>query len=159
MFKESFEAILPPQPRILILGSLPGDQSLARQQYYGHPQNRFWKILFHIYGEKGNPTDYNRKVQFLHAHHIALWDVCATAHRMGSMDTAITAVIPNPIAALIDNHPSLLSIYFNGQKAQKLYDQYFERNPKIIYHTLPSSSPANAQYSLDKLVDNWKIIR
>lgn len=158
MWKHSFEPIIPDNPQILILGSLPGDLSLAQQQYYAHPQNRFWKLLFHIYQEE-YPVSYAQKIDFLHRQHIALWDVCATAQRQGSMDTDITAVIPNAIPQLRRAKSTLNTFYFNGQKAQKLYDHHFEREPSCNYLSLPSTSPANAGFSFDRLVEKWKVIR
>ncbi|MCI0920033.1 DNA-deoxyinosine glycosylase [Sphingobacterium rhinopitheci] len=157
MIKQSFTPILPLNPKILILGSLPGDISIAQHQYYGHPNNRFWKILFHIYQEEFT-SDYRSKIDFLHRHHIALWDVCATAHRPGSMDIHISEVIPNPIPTLLAKNPTIHSIYFNGQKAQQLYDKNFKPINTIHYQMLPSSSPANAQFSFQKLVELWEII-
>jgi hypoxanthine-DNA glycosylase len=75
------------------------------------------------------------------------------------MDTAITEVIPNPIPQLLLDNPTIQTILFNGQKAQKLFDKYFEQQQNITYHTLPSSSPANAQFSFDKLLAHWQIIK
>lgn len=158
MLKQSFAPIIPTAPTILLLGSLPGDLSLAQQQYYGHPQNRFWKILFHLFAEEYT-TDYTQQVQLLQQQQIALWDVCATAKRPGSMDTHISDVIPNDIPNLLSGNSSIKGIFFNGQKAQKLYDQHFERDPQYSYCTLPSSSPANAQFSFMRLVEAWQIIR
>lgn len=158
MVKQSFPPIVPLNPKILILGSLPGDLSIAQKQYYGHPNNRFWKILFQLYHEEF-ANDYNNKIKLLHRYQIAVWDVCATANRPGSMDTHISEATPNPITSLLDANPTINSVYFNGHKAQQLYDKNFERNNQINYHTLPSSSPANAQFSFQKLVELWQIIQ
>lgn len=158
MQKQSFEPIIPNVPQILILGSLPGDLSIAEHQYYAHPQNRFWKILFHLF-EKDFQKDYKQRLAFLEQHHIALWDVCATAVRPGSMDSDISEVMPNDIPTLLAKYPSISHIYFNGQKAQKLHDQYLEKDPSRHYYTLPSSSPANARFSFDKLLLSWQIIK
>lgn len=157
MYKQSFDAIIPHDSQLLILGSLPGDLSIANDQYYAHPQNRFWKILFSLFKEEYSST-YSQRIAFLHRHHIALWDVCATAIRPGSMDTAISDVVPNAIPQLLHQHPTIRHIFFNGQKAQKLFDKLLDRDPLLRYHTLPSSSPANAQFSLQKLTEQWQII-
>lgn len=158
MLKQSFAPIIPNHPRILILGSLPGDLSIAKDQYYAHPQNRFWKVLFALF-EQEFTTDYSKRITLLHQQQIGLWDVCASALRPGSMDTAISEVIPNPIPHLLDEHPTISKFFFNGQKAQKLFDKYFKKEATISYITLPSSSPANAQFSIDKLLLHWEIIK
>lgn len=158
MLKQSFAPILPLKPRILILGSLPGDLSIAKNQYYAHPQNRFWKILFALFGKEFS-TDYAQRIALIEENHIALWDVCASAIRPGSMDTAISEVIPNPIPQLLTQHPTITKIIFNGQKAQKLFDKYFQKQDNLSYITLPSSSPANAQFSIDKILQHWEIIK
>jgi len=158
MHKQSFDPIVPEQAKILILGSLPGDLSIAQHQYYAHPQNRFWKILYSVFNEEFSPI-YTERIAFLHRHQLALWDVCATAIRPGSMDTAISKVVPNAIPELLDKHPSIQAVYFNGQKAQKLFDQFLSRRDSISYRCLPSSSPANAQFSLQKLNEVWQIIQ
>lgn len=158
MFKQSFGPIIPTQPGILILGSLPGDLSIAKDQYYAHPQNRFWKVLFSLF-EQEFTTNYSEKIKLLQQEEIALWDVCASAIRPGSMDTAISEVIPNPIPQLLAENPSITKVIFKGQKAQKLFVKYFEKQQNLNYITLPSTSPANAQFSLDKLIQHWKIIK
>ncbi len=158
MLKQSFAPIIPSQPRILILGSLPGDLSIAKDQYYAHPQNRFWKVLFSHF-EREFTTDYSEKIALLHQQQIALWDVCASAIRPGSMDTAITEVIPNAIDQLLAEHPSITTVIFNGQKAQKLFEKYFDKLEHIQYVTFPSTSPANAQFNLERLLLQWEIIK
>lgn len=155
MLKQSFAPIIPSEPRILILGSLPGDLSIAKNQYYAHPQNRFWKLLFALF-EQEYSSIYTVQINLLQQNQIALWDVCASALRPGSMDTAISEVIPNNIPNLIARLPHLRIIAFNGQKAEKLHDKYFQRLPDLEYLTLPSTSPANAQFKIERLIDYWK---
>ncbi|MFZ4860555.1 DNA-deoxyinosine glycosylase [Sphingobacterium sp. Mn56C] len=154
MLKRSFPPIVAPNARILMLGSLPGDLSLRQQEYYAHPQNRFWKILSQL-AHRPEPNSYQQKIALLAAMDIALWDVCHSALRPGSMDTAITEVEVNAIPALLERYPGIKHVFFNGQKAEKLYRQYLPPLPHISYHTLPSSSPANAQFSLPKLISIW----
>ena len=158
MLKKSFNAIVPEESKVLILGSLPGDRSLAEQQYYAHPQNRFWKLIFHLFEEE-LPTHYRERTDILHKHGIALWDVCQTAFRKGSMDLDIVQEVPNNIPKLLETNPGIQAIFFNGQKAEKLFDKYFERKEGIRYCTLPSSSPANASFNQDRLLEHWKTIR
>lgn len=158
MFKQSFAPITPNQPRILILGSLPGDLSIAKDQYYAHPQNRFWKVLFQLFGQEFT-TDYAERIKLLHEQQLALWDVCESAVRPGSMDTAISEVIPNAIPQLLAENPTITRVIFNGQKAQKLFDKYFKKKENLTYITLPSTSPANAQFTLERLLLLWQIIK
>ena len=158
MLKQSFPPIIPQDANLLILGSLPGDLSIARNEYYAHPQNRFWKVLFTLF-EKPFSSNYSDRIQLLKEHHIALWDVCGSAYRPGSMDTAITAVIPNSIPQLLAETPTIEKIFFNGNKAKILFEKSFADQIHVQSFTLPSTSPANAQFTLEKLLDRWKIIR
>lgn len=157
MNKVSFPPIIDSQAQILILGSLPGDKSLSLQAYYGHPQNRFWNLIFSLLDLRPC-SDYTEKIAYLQSNHIALWDVCASANRPGSLDSKIQDVIPNPIPELLAAHPQIQTVFFNGQKAEKLFDNYFQREPKLQYFCLPSSSPANALFNLDKLLKAWQQI-
>jgi len=157
MLKQSFSPILPQSPCILILGSLPGDLSIAAHQYYAHPQNRFWKILFHLFDEPFS-IDYQNRKDLLLKNHIALWDVCGSATRKGSMDVDIKEVSPNGILQLLVEYPTIQRVFFNGQKAAHLFDRHFERTPEILFQTLPSTSPANAQYSFERLLEEWKVM-
>ena len=153
-FETSFDPIIGPKPKVLILGTLPGKRSLQLQQYYGHPRNQFWPILFAIHNQN-NTTEYNSKIKFLKQNGIALWDICHQAIRKSSLDIDIKQEVPNRIHELIKVNPSIKTIAFNGQKAEKLYRKYFTPLPDIKYHTLLSTSPANATYSYKEKMDNW----
>ena len=157
MRKRSFAPIIPQNSKVLILGSLPGDKSLLENQYYAHPQNRFWKTLSLVLSEP-LATSYTDRIALLHKYGIALWDVCEEAVREGSMDSDIIAEMPNKIPELLQHNRSITTICFNGQKAQKLFDKYFDRDADIQYITFPSSSPANARFNQERLLDAWKII-
>lgn len=154
-YKSSFQPIVDAHARVLILGSLPGDLSIRKQEYYAHPQNRFWRLLFQLF-QQPETFDYEEKIQFLNNQGIALWDVCKSAYREGSMDTAIQEVEPNAIEQLLQEYPTIEKVIFNGQKALKLYDRQLRRLPHIRYEVNPSTSPANASYNMDKLKDAWK---
>ncbi len=156
--KISFAPIVDNNSRILILGSLPGDLSIAEHQYYAHPQNRFWKILFHLFDQPFS-RDYQKRKDLLIKNQIALWDVCGSAIRKGSMDVHIKEVSPNAISELLLKHQDIKHVFFNGQKAANLFDRYFERDPTHHFETLPSTSPANAQFSLDRLTQIWSTIK
>lgn len=109
--------------------------------------------------EKKYESDYSKRIQLLEDHHIALWDTCASAIRPGSMDTAILSELPNDIISLLQHVTSIQHVIFNGNKAKQLYDRYHKRLSQISYHSLPSTSPANARFSFDKLVDSWSILK
>ena len=147
--------VIPPQPRILILGSIPGDRSLQLQEYYGHPQNRFWKVVARLCNEE-TPQDYKSKKELLARHHIALWDVAGRAQRIGSLDSAIRNEEPNNILQLLTEHGCIEHIIFNGKKAEQLYQRYFERLPHIHYWSMPSTSPANAASGMEALIVAWE---
>ncbi|WP_270088054.1 DNA-deoxyinosine glycosylase [Sphingobacterium sp. SYP-B4668] len=158
MLKQSFPPIYSENAKFLILGSLPGDKSLKEEQYYAHPQNRFWKLVFKLMNTPFQ-HGYNERTQLLRDHHIALWDTCASAIRPGSMDNAILAEVPNDIIGLLERTPSIHTVLFNGNKARLLYDKYHRRVADITYHSLPSTSPANAQFSFERLLDTWSILK
>jgi len=155
--KISFPPITSAEIEVLILGSIPGDRSISENEYYGHPQNRFWRMLPTITGSE-IPNSYREKKEILLKHKIGLWDVAHKAVRPGSMDSDIRNAEPNGIPEFICQHPHLKSIGFNGRKAEALFDQFFDRKPEIIYHSLPSTSPANARITFEQLCDRWKVL-
>lgn len=141
---------------ILILGTFPSVKSRESSFYYGHPQNRFWRVLAGLFQEE-TPKNNSEKTEFLLSHNIALWDVIKSCEITGSADSTIKSVVPNNINIILDNCP-IKAVYANGKTAEKLYNQYLQEitGRKII--ALPSTSPANASYTLEKLQDSWKII-
>ena len=152
--KTSFAPIANGKTRILILGSLPGDKSLEFQQYYAHPRNRFWRVLAEI-TDSDFPNNYEEKINLLQQNKIGLWDVVNNAKRVGSLDTNILDEVPNDLDEFILNHPQLEIIVFNGTKSQKLFDKYFMRKTELKYIALPSTSPANAAFTFEKLCGKW----
>lgn len=155
--KESFEPISNPESKILILGSLPGDKSLALAEYYGHPRNRFWKVIAQI-TKSDLPSTYTEKKALLLKNKMALWDVAHSANRKGSLDTAIENVVPNDLDTFITNHKKLKVIGFNGLKSQALFDKYFQRDNNLLYIVLPSTSPANAGIDFESICKRWQQI-
>lgn len=143
--------------RILILGSFPSVKSRAFNFYYGHPQNRFWKVMSSLYDTKIENTIDDKK-QFLLSNHIALWDVILSCDIEGSSDSSIQDVTPNDIS-LILNSCNIEQIYVNGKTAAKLYKKYIEPKTKREAVCLPSTSPANAMWTLDKLINAWSVIK
>ncbi len=145
---------------ILILGSMPGVKSLEEQQYYAHPQNRFWKVMGVICNEPNlYELDYDLKLKVLLKNNIALWDILKTCKRDGSLDSDIQNETPNDIRKLLRKYPNIKTICLNGNKAYSSFKKYFpDLLEKFNCNKMPSTSPANARYSLNKLIDEWKII-
>ena len=133
---------------------MPSKKSLEIQQYYGHPQNSFWKILFTLLDNTFS-SNYDNKKLLAVEYNIAIWDVCYSAVRKGSLDSDIKEESPNKIDELIEENSSISIIAFNGQKAAKLYDKYFPKFDNINYKTLLSTSPANVKYSFKEKLENW----
>lgn len=155
MEKHTIEAYYQIDSTILILGSFPSVKSREEGFYYAHPQNRFWKVLGSLFHEEIE-KDTSSKKKFLKRHHIALFDVCASCNIKGSSDASIKDVIPNDLSKIIDNS-SIKAIFLNGKTAAKLYYQ-FQKDIKIPVFELPSTSPANATYRLEKLIEFYQII-
>ncbi len=151
-----FNAIINPESKILILGSFPSVKSRQYGFFYMHPQNRFWKILSELYSEDFIVSDIDKKISLLHHYGIALYDVIESCDISGSKDSSITNVIPASIQSMI-RYSKISKIYLNGKKALALFNHYNKELSHMAY-SLPSSSPANAKYSLDKLIEAWKLI-
>ncbi|MEG0777739.1 MAG: DNA-deoxyinosine glycosylase [Oscillospiraceae bacterium] len=142
--------------RILILGSFPSVKSREEQFFYAHPQNRFWRVLAIVLGCE-TPTTISEKSAMLLNNGIALWDVIASCDIEGSDDASIKNVVPNDFSEIL-HAANIKKIYTNGGKAGKLYRKYCQQQTKIPAELLPSTSPANARYSLSKLTDEWRAI-
>jgi hypoxanthine-DNA glycosylase len=156
--KKSFPPIADARARILVLGTLPGEESLRRGEYYAHPRNLFWPILFALF-DAVPVSDYRGKLYFLAAHRVALWDVVAAGERAASADASIRGEIPNAIDALLDSHPRIGSVAFNGSGAERLHDRHFERRVNLVYLSLPSTSPAHARLGFAQKLARWQALR
>ncbi len=141
---------------ILIMGSFPSVKSREQQFYYGHPQNRFWKVLAALYDVKPLQT-IDEKKAFLLEHHIALWDVIESCVITGSSDSSIREVKVNDIAGIVSKS-NIHSIYANGTKAYELYTKYTYPTTQIEAVKLPSTSPANAAWNMERLLAAWQVI-
>ncbi len=140
--KYSFGPVINDGSRILILGSLPGERSLAMSRYYAHPQNHFWKILYAVFGET-MPASFEERYDFILRRRLALWDTIKRARRDGSLDGKIRDEEPNDIPSLLAAHPNLSLILFNGACSFAKYKKYFGE-PPIPYQKMLSTSPACA---------------
>ena len=159
----SFPPLSNPQARVLVLGSMPGLASLRLQQYYGHPQNTFWKIVGEVLGF--DPAlAYELRTAALVERGVALWDVLASCVREGSLDADIddASVIANDFAAFFDAHPQIVRVCFNGAKAESVYKKHvlpqLGARHGMTYLRLPSTSPAHAGMRLQAKAEVWRVL-
>ncbi len=143
--------------RILILGSFPSVKSREQMFFYGHPQNRFWKVISSVF-ECNEPVTIEEKKRFLHENGIALWDVIASCDITGSSDSSIKNVKANDITRIL-KEADIRQIFVNGKTAEKYFKKYMKAEINRDAVCLPSTSPANAAWSADRLVEKWQIIR
>ena len=151
-----FPALFDDTSEVLLLGSIPSPQSREQGFYYGHPQNRFWKVLANVLNEP-LPATIDEKKTMLLKHHIALWDVLDSCTIVGASDTSIEDPVPNNISALIKKS-KVTRIFCTGATAHKLYQKLCAKDVGLDAVKLPSTSPANCAVSLEKLVEAYKII-
>jgi hypoxanthine-DNA glycosylase len=156
--KRSFPPVADDRARILVLGTLPGQESLRRGEYYAHPRNLFWPIVFALFDAVPAPS-YTERLAFVVDHGIALWDVCASGQREASADSTIRQECPNAIDRLLDAHPLIGAVAFNGSGAQRLYDRHFARRAALAYLALPSTSPAHARIGFAGKLERWAALR
>lgn len=142
--------------RVLILGSFPSVRSREVGFFYGHSQNRFWRTLSSVFDTK-TPQTVEEKKAFLLAHHIALWDVIASCEITGSSDSSIKNAVANDVCGLLQM-ASIRHIFTNGGTAHRLYCRYLQPKTGIEATCLPSTSPANAAWSLERLCEAWQIV-
>lgn len=150
----SFEPIINSNSEVLILGTLPGPQSLSMKQYYAHPQNQFWRILYHLFGREKVDSAYEEKIRFVLEHRIAIWDIFHTAERKGALDSNIKNVVVNDIMGLVEKYPNIKRILLSGRTSEKAFLSNFPSVPvSAIY--VPSPSPAHTK-PLDEKIRIWR---
>lgn len=142
--------------KILILGSFPSQKSREQMFFYGHPQNRFWKVLAMIF-ECEVPETIDKKRNFLINRNIALWDVIASCDIVGSSDSSIKNAVPNDLSVILSS-ADIKRIFVNGRTAEKFYNKYIRDSIQREAICLPSTSPANAAWSLERLAEAWEVI-
>lgn len=153
----TFAPVYDKKSRVLILGTFPSVKSRENRFYYGHPRNRFWKVTAAVCGCEV-PETIEEKKAFLLANYIAIWDVIASCDIAGSSDSSITNVVVNDIEKILHEAP-IEAIFLNGAKACELFMKYCSCKDKAEICKLPSTSPANAAWSLERLIEEWKKIR
>ena len=151
-----FAPVFDAESEILILGTLPSVKSRESWFYYGHPQNRFWRVLAHLYGAAIPETDLEKKALLIQ-NHVALWDVIQSCDIHGSSDSSIRNVVPADLHRII-HVAGIRKIYANGAKAAALYRKYQLPITGIDIVSLPSTSPANAAWNLERLCNAWSVI-
>lgn len=156
MIKHNIDPLYNNNSRILILGSFPSVKSREAHFFYHHPQNRFWKIIESLFNE--DCTTIEKKKKCLLQNNIALWDVIESCEIVGSSDSSIKNVKINDLTKII-NESKIKTVFTNGKKSYQLYNKYCYSETKINAISLPSTSPANAIYSLDRLIEEWSIIK
>lgn len=152
--RHTFAPVYDENSRILILGTLPSVKSREQQFYYGHKQNRFWKVLAGVCGRTDAPVTIEDKKAFLLEYGIAIWDVIAECDIIGSSDSSIRNAVPTDIENLLKK-ASIEKIFANGAKAYELYMKYSYPSLKREIARLPSTSPANAAFGLERLIEEW----
>ena len=158
MRKSAFPPIVGPDTRVLILGSLPGEASLAAGRYYAHPQNQFWRLIGGAIGREIAGLEYEERIDALSASGIGLWDTVGSARRVGSLDGAIRDATPNDLVALIASLVDLRAVAFNGATAAKIGRRALDATTLTLID-LPSSSPANARLSFAAKAEIWGRLR
>ena len=151
-----FPPLYDSESEILILGSFPSVKSREQKFFYGHKQNRFWKVMAAVL-ETAVPETIEEKKKMLYRHHIALWDSIYSCDIIGSSDSSIKNAVPNDFSFILKTAP-IRQIYTNGGTAYKLYHKYCEKVTGFEAVKLPSTSPANASYSLERLIRQWNQI-
>ncbi len=156
MIQHPIQPLYDKHSKILILGSFPSVKSREQGFFYGHPQNRFWRVLARVF-QTEVPNTVEEKKAFLLENNVAVWDVIASCNIKGSMDNTICNVVPNDLMPIL-NGSAVEKIFVNGKTAKKLYDQYILPKTKMEAFLLPSTSPANAAWGLERLAEAWNII-
>lgn len=157
--KSSFDPVVNASTRVLILGSLPGEASLAARRYYANPRNQFWRLVGGVIDRDLGAVDYDARLATLLEHGIGLWDSIGTATRRGSLDTAIRDVRANPLAQLAATLPALRAIAFNGAKSAMIGEGQLAGAGHFALIRLPSSSPAYAALSFEAKLAQWTTLR
>ena len=152
-----FAPVFDENSKVLILGTFPSVKSRENQFYYGHPQNRFWKVIAGL-TESEVPQTIEEKKKLLLEHGIAIWDVIESCDIIGSSDSSIKNVVPADIERVVANS-KIQNIYANGGTAKKLYEKYSQKKTGCEIIGLPSTSPANAAYSLERLLECWQEVK
>lgn len=155
--KKAMPPIIDKNSRVLILGTMPGEQSLLKNEYYGNPGNHFWKLMYEIFNEPFS-SDFDHRRRMILKKGVALWDVLDTCERSGSLDSNIKNQSPNDFEVFFKKHTSIKTVVFASKMAEKYFDRYALRPPQIEFMTLPSPSGANAGWTYAKKLEKWAVL-
>lgn len=153
---KSFEPVINKNTTQLIIGTMLGEASLKAKQYYAYKHNKFWQIVFDIFGNGEVPFHYQDKLNLLLKNKTGLWDSLAYCKRKGSLDKDIVHEKPNDFKSLLNKYPKVKKLIFNGQQSNKYFLKYFGQIEKIEYIVLPSTSPANASKTYKQKLNIWQ---
>lgn len=153
---KSFSPVINAHSRILIIGSMPGEASLKAGQYYAHPRNQFWQIMFDCLENGRTPANYEDKLHTILSHKIGLWDSLAYCERSGSLDSAIRSATPNDFPSLFKQYPQVHSLLFNGQASAQHFKRAFGNFLDKQVYLLPSTSPAHAARTYEQKKIIWQ---
>jgi len=157
MIKHPFPPLFDKNSKVLILGSFPSVKSREQMFFYGHPQNRFWKVISAVF-DKAVPQTISEKKELLLSSHVAVWDVIAACDIEGSSDSSIKNVVENDLNVILET-ADIKQIFVNGKTAEKYFNKYISKRINKRAICLPSTSPANAAWTLEKLVKEWNVIK
>lgn len=162
--KQSFKPLVGPQPRALVLGTLPGEEALRKQQYYGNPRNAFWGIMAELFGFSVE-LEYQQRVARLQSQPIAVWDVIEQAVRPGSLDSSIDpkSIQPNGLVEFLNQHQTITQLFFNGSRAEQEFKRHIlpqlgQRLDSLTMTRLPSTSPAMARLRFAEKLQQWSVV-
>jgi hypoxanthine-DNA glycosylase len=156
----SFPPVSDGNATVLILGSMPGKESLRQNQYYSHPANAFWKIMGELLGAHRH-LPYEERLRALTTSHIALWDVLKSCERKSSLDSHIRSEQANDFTSFFKRHPHITHVFFNGTKAEQSFRKFVlekQELPPLVFQRLPSTSPAHAGMRYAEKLELWKVI-
>ena len=157
MPQHPFPPLYDENSKVLILGSFPSVKSREDMFFYGHPQHRFWRVIAAITGEE-TPVTIEEKSRLLYKNHIALWDVIASCDITGSSDSSIKNVVANDLTIILER-ADIRQIFVNGKTAEKYYNKCIRDTVGREATCLPSTSPANAGWKLERIVETWSVIK
>lgn len=155
---ETLDPLAGPDSRVLILGTAPGALALQSGEYFAHPRNQFWRLLFAVF-ETDSAVTYQEKLEFLQARGIALWEVLESCERIGSSDSAIRNEQPNDLPGFLSGHPRIRHVFFDSSAAHRFYFKYHPPLAGIEYGLLPSPSPAYASMTFEQKLEKWKAVK
>lgn len=154
----TIEPVFDARSRVLVLGTMPSPASRDAGFYYGHPRNRFWPVMASLFGEQEVPRGVEGRRTFALRHRVALWDVLASCTIHGASDASIADPVPNDLRRILDAAP-IVAVFATGSKAWNLYRRFCEPATGVSAIKLPSTSPANASWSLERLVEAYRPVR